>query len=110
MASVRAEIWIGPYAVASSTVDNPYAQPQHMTYYTQMEHIAVYLSIIDVRSTECARGDNGGMRRRDIAFIGSRNLCLSMERIRAMGEVRRAAGGDQAAAPARRAVERMLAL
>jgi hypothetical protein len=68
----------------------------------------VDLPIIDVRPTEGARGDHGGMRRRDIAFIRSRNLRLSMERTRAMGKMRHEAGGDPASV--RRAVERMSAL
>jgi hypothetical protein len=74
----------------------------------------MHLPIVDVRPTECAWGDNGSMRRRDIAFIRSGDLCLSMEQmvlgIRAMGEMRHEVGGDPAAAPARRAVERMFTL
>jgi hypothetical protein len=95
----------------SSTVDNPYAQRQHMARYTQSEHIIVHLPIIDVRMTECARGDNGTRRHRDIALIRSRSFCLSMEQVihgticLAAGEVRRDPWIGLARTSARRATK-----
>jgi hypothetical protein len=71
---------------------------------------------IDVRLAECATGDNGSMRHRNIAHIHSRNSYLSPEQVthcivcRAMGEERDEAGGDPAVVPARRTVERMFTL